>query len=135
VGSYLRLIDFCMTGRSTDGARRKEWFGEQEEQRVRERESFIDNLLVRIHFIVVMIRWTGHAPWEFEFPFPLHRQVDGRGAAERVVQGSGGAARPQGPERPLVAHPGRDGGDGRVDSRADTGGEGVCGDGEAHLKL
>ena len=31
---------------------------------------FIDNLLVRIHFIVVMIRWTGLAPWEFEFPFP-----------------------------------------------------------------
>ena len=31
---------------------------------------FIDNLLVRIHFIIVMIRWTGLAPWEFEFPFP-----------------------------------------------------------------
>ena len=26
--------------------------------------------LVRIHFIIVMIRWTGLAPWEFEFPFP-----------------------------------------------------------------
>jgi len=36
----------------------------------RERECFIDNLLVRIHFIIVMIRWTGLAPWEFEFPFP-----------------------------------------------------------------
>ena len=24
----------------------------------------------RIHFIIVMIRWTGLAPWEFEFPFP-----------------------------------------------------------------
>jgi len=34
------------------------------------REFFIDNLLVRIHFIIVMIRWTGLAPWEFEFPFP-----------------------------------------------------------------
>ena len=31
---------------------------------------FIDNLLVRIHFIFVMIRWTGLAPWEFESPFP-----------------------------------------------------------------
>jgi len=31
---------------------------------------FIDNLLVRIHFIIVMIRWTGLAPWEFEFLFP-----------------------------------------------------------------
>ena len=30
----------------------------------------IDNLLVRNHFIIVMIRWTGLAPWEFEFPFP-----------------------------------------------------------------
>ena len=30
----------------------------------------IDNLLVRIHFIIVMIRWTGLAPWEFESPFP-----------------------------------------------------------------
>jgi len=35
-----------------------------------EREFFLDNLLVRIHFIIVMIRWTGLAPWEFEFPFP-----------------------------------------------------------------
>jgi len=31
----------------------------------REREFFIDNLLVRIH----LMRWTGLAPWEFEFPF------------------------------------------------------------------
>jgi len=35
-----------------------------------EREFIIDNLLVRIHFIIVMIRWTGLAPWEFESPFP-----------------------------------------------------------------
>jgi len=35
-----------------------------------EREFFIDNLLVRIHFIIEMIRWTGLAPWEFKFPFP-----------------------------------------------------------------
>ena len=35
-----------------------------------EREFFVHNLLVRIHFIIVMIRWTGLAPWEFEFPFP-----------------------------------------------------------------
>ena len=37
---------------------------------VLEREFFIDNQLVRIHFIIVMIRWTGLAPWECEFPFP-----------------------------------------------------------------
>ena len=36
----------------------------------REREFFVDNLLVRIHFIIVMVRWTGLAPWEFESPFP-----------------------------------------------------------------
>ena len=35
-----------------------------------EREIFIDNLLVRIHCIIVIIRWTGLAPWEFEFPLP-----------------------------------------------------------------
>ena len=32
-----------------------------------EREIFIGNLLVRIHFIIGMIRWTGPASWEFEF--------------------------------------------------------------------
>jgi len=35
-----------------------------------QRELVIDNLLVRIHFFNVMIRWTGLAPWEFDFPFP-----------------------------------------------------------------
>ena len=30
----------------------------------------IDNLLVRIHLIIVITRWIGLAPWEFEFPFP-----------------------------------------------------------------
>ena len=29
---------------------------------VTEREFFIDDLLVRIHFTIVMIRWTGLAP-------------------------------------------------------------------------
>ena len=36
----------------------------------REREFFINNLLVRIHVIIVMIRQTGLVPWEFEYPFP-----------------------------------------------------------------
>jgi len=35
-----------------------------------EREFFIDNLLVRIHYVIVMIRWTGLAPWECKFSFP-----------------------------------------------------------------
>jgi len=30
---------------------------------VRQREFFIDNLLVRIHFIIEMIWWTGLSPW------------------------------------------------------------------------
>ena len=33
----------------------------------REREYFIDNLLVRVHFIIETIRWTGVALGEFEF--------------------------------------------------------------------
>ena len=59
-------------------------------------DFLIDNLLVRIHLIIVMIRWTGLAPWEFDFPFPgslastflvielswaphqIHLDVDGR---------------------------------------------------------
>ena len=28
-----------------------------------EREFFIDNLLVQIHFVIVKMRWTGLAPW------------------------------------------------------------------------
>ena len=35
-----------------------------------EREFLIDNPLVRIHFIIVLIRWTSLAPFEFEFSFP-----------------------------------------------------------------
>jgi len=34
------------------------------------REFFIDKLLVRVHFIIMMIRWTGLAPREFESPLP-----------------------------------------------------------------
>ena len=51
-----------------------------------ERELFIDNLLVRIYFIIVMIRWTGLAPWEFEFTFPgsLTSTFLGPGALRRA---------------------------------------------------
>ena len=38
--------------------RRRSWFAP-----LQEREFFIENLMVRIHFIIVMIRWTGLAPW------------------------------------------------------------------------
>ena len=30
-----------------------------------EGDFLIDNLLVQTHFIIVMIRWTGLAPWRF----------------------------------------------------------------------
>ena len=36
----------------------------------RQREFFIDNQLVRIHFIIETIWLTSLAPWEFGFPFP-----------------------------------------------------------------
>jgi len=52
-----------------------------------QRELLIDNLLVRIHFIIVMIRWTGLAPWEFEFPFPGSLTAGGQeGGGELVAQ-------------------------------------------------
>ena len=48
---------------------------------LQEREFFIETLLVRIHFIIVMIRWTGLAPWECEVPcwcrFVLRKAVSG----------------------------------------------------------
>ena len=44
---------------------------ERASAQVWEKEFMIDNLLVRIHFIIVMIRWTGLAPWEFELLFPV----------------------------------------------------------------
>jgi len=41
------------------------------------RELFIDNLLVPIHFIIVMIRWNGLAPWSLNslFQVALHLAV------------------------------------------------------------
>jgi len=33
------------------------------------RDFFIENLLIQIGLIIVMIRWTGLAPWELESPF------------------------------------------------------------------
>ena len=55
--------------------RAKEWFEQDTfDKLLKEAHSPpptpVDNLLVRIHFIIVLIRWTGLAPWDFEFPFP-----------------------------------------------------------------
>ena len=33
------------------------------------------SLLVRIHFIIVMMSWTGLAPWEFEFPLAMSQSI------------------------------------------------------------
>jgi len=65
-GAYLRLIDFVY--HYTLGLRIIKKVSEMQEKRdaltkAPEREFFIANLLVRIHFIIVMIRWTGLAPW------------------------------------------------------------------------
>ena len=40
------------------------------ETKPREREFAFDNLLVRIHLIIEIIRRTSLAPWGFGFPFP-----------------------------------------------------------------
>ena len=40
------------------------------EQSPTKRKFLFDNLLVRIHFIIVMMRWTGLTQREGQFPFP-----------------------------------------------------------------
>ena len=42
----------------------------------KERQFFIDNLLVRIHFIIEMIKWTGLAPWELVTQKQLSNAVE-----------------------------------------------------------
>ena len=84
-GSYSRTMPRAL--RWPD--RRADLLLQRPRQRLhRERESFIDNLLVRIHFIIVMIRWTSLVPWEFEFP-RLHSPTVSAshiGSAKQLVQ-------------------------------------------------
>ena len=47
----------------------------------------IDNVLVRNHFIIVMIRWTSLASWEIEFP--VHGRLRGCGVVLRERGGRG----------------------------------------------
>ena len=54
-----------------------------------EREFFIDNLQVQIHLIILLIRWTGLVPWEFECSFPCSLTSTFLGLEQ--VQGSAGA--------------------------------------------
>jgi len=63
--------EVSLTEGGADKALREERQQHLRGSEVDQREFFIDNLLVRIHFISVMIRWTGLAPWEFEFPVPV----------------------------------------------------------------
>jgi len=57
----------------------------------REREFFIDNLLVRIHLVIEMIWWTSLAPWEFEFTFPGNSlSIQRRALCLRVLGHLGG---------------------------------------------
>jgi len=58
----------------------------------RERELFIDNLLVQIHFIIDTIWWTGLAPWDLKSHLQgiLHRvgvliSFDAKGRGLRKV--------------------------------------------------
>ena len=65
-----------------------------------EREFFIDNLLVRIHFIIEMIWWTGLAPREFEFFFPVLTLWSGRARFGMEGPGSPGRAGQRAREAP-----------------------------------
>ena len=69
----------------------------------RERDFFVDNLLVRFHFIIVMIRWTGLAPWEFEFPFPGGEPERARAIDEPLLRHA--RARPSFRKSVLESHP------------------------------
>jgi hypothetical protein len=42
----------------------------------RDRDFFTGNLLLRIHFVIEMIWWTGLTPWEFELTFPYLPRYD-----------------------------------------------------------
>ena len=53
---------------------------------MRQREFFIDNLLVRIQFIIVTIKWTGLATWDFEFPFQQIRASEPRRGVLHVLR-------------------------------------------------
>jgi len=59
------LVDqICLRDGCFDVARPGEGGAVQRQQR----EFFIDNLMVRIHCIIVMIKWTGFATWERQHP-------------------------------------------------------------------
>ena len=66
----------------------------------RERVFIIDVLLVRIHLIIVMIWWTGLAPWEHEFPVP-------GSLISTSIRIAGGVWRMREPRETLVSAPHR----------------------------
>jgi len=61
--------------------------------RQRSLQTFIKIVDLNCSFIIVMIRWTGLAPWEFEIPFPgsrtstfLWQPEEACGAAKELVR-------------------------------------------------
>ena len=72
-----------------------------------ERNSFIGNLLVRIHFIVEMIWWTGLSPWELNSLFQVALHLPSKGGID--IDGAHGRV-------PSKRRTG-DGGEGRVSDR------------------
>ena len=69
-------------------------------------EFFIDNLLVRAHFIIVVIRCTGLAPWGFQFPVPgsLTSTLRNAGFATRASRQARARAPPPPPSRTPPLH-------------------------------
>jgi hypothetical protein len=53
------------------------------------KEFLIDNLLVRIHLIIVIIWWTGLAPWELEISFSGSLKTTPLTGAETLGGGRG----------------------------------------------
>ena len=91
----LRLIDFC----------------KQVTPSLASCLGLSEGLEVRIHFIIVMIRWTGLVPWEFEFLFPgsltstLQAGFPRAGELPGAERGAGGRdAPPQGPPGATPPH-------------------------------
>ena len=76
-----------------------------------QRDLFIDNLLVRIHLIIAMIRWPGLAPWELELSLPRNLTSTCSGSTLNTLNkmpcarrgalfGGGGRLQPPRPEVP-----------------------------------
>ena len=75
--SKVPLFRQVASDRAARGSPATERFAERGE-RFTARDFFVDNLLVRSHCIIVLIRWTGLAPCKFEFPSPGSLPISSR---------------------------------------------------------